>query len=498
MALPALPPITVSPQAPEDADILVLGLADASDAPTLLGMDETAAAYFTERFSSDLLDVAQSLGAKSKVGTAIVLPSSAARVIVTGVGDVDVTPERVRRAAGAALRVAASLPGPAPLTVALSLDVVDPETIKGAAEGALLAAHSSFAQKENPPAGIGRIMIVAPESRDAKRAVEMAAIVAAGVCEARDWVNMPANSLYPETFAEEAKVLAREAKLEIEVLDEKALAKGGFGGLTAVGGGSAHPPRLVRLAYSPRGAKNHLVLVGKGITFDSGGLDIKPPDAMYSMKLDMAGAAAVLAAIRVIARLKLKVRVTAYAAMAENMPSGYAYRPSDVLTIYGGTTVENANTDAEGRLVLADALVRAQEDSADLLVDIATLTGACMVALGSKTSGLMASDDATADHILDAAEVAGEAFWQLPITDEVREHLRSDVADVRSAGTSRYGGALTAAAFLQRFVNDKTAWAHLDIAGPSFNEADAYEYVAKGGTGVGVRTLVALAASLQG
>ncbi len=498
MALPVLPPITVSPEAPEDADVLVLGLADTSGSSTLLGMDDSAAAYFTERFGSDLLSVAESLGAKSKVGTAVVLPSSAARVIVTGVGDVDVTPERVRRATGAALRVAASLPGESALCVAISLDIASPEAVKGAAEGALLSAHSSFAKRDDGVAGIGRITIVAPDTKDAKRAVEMGAIVAAGVTEARDWVNRPANVLYPESFAEDARALAREAKLDFEVLDEKGLAKAEYGGLLAVGGGSARPPRLVRLSYNPRGAKNHLVLVGKGITFDSGGLDIKPPDSMYNMKSDMAGAAATLAAMRAIARLKLKVQVTAYAAMAENMPSGTAYRPSDVLTVYGGTTVENGNTDAEGRLVLADALARASEDSADMVVDIATLTGACMVALGNKTAGLMASDDATADHVLDAAEVAGEAFWHLPITDEVREHLRSDVADVRSTGTSRYGGALMAAAFLQKFVGDNTPWAHLDIAGPSFNDSGAYEYVAKGGTGYGVRTLVALAASLQG
>lgn len=497
MALPALPPVTVSASAPQDADVLVLGLADTSGSPTLLGMDELAAEYFEERFGSDLLSVAQGLGAGSKVGTAVVLPSAAARVIVTGVGDVDVTPERVRRAAGAALRLAAGLPGEAPLCVAISLDIVSPESVKAAAEGALLAAHSSFPRRDDGVAGIGRITIVAPDARDSKRAVETGAVVAAGVSEARDWVNQPPNVLYPESFAEEARALAREAKLEVEVLDEKALAKGAYGGLLAVGGGSARPPRLVRLSYNPRDAKRHLVLVGKGITFDSGGLDIKPADSMYTMKLDMAGAAAVLASMRAIARLKLKVRVTAYAAMAENMPSGTAYRPSDVLTVYGGTTVENGNTDAEGRLVLADALARASEDSPDLLVDIATLTGACMVALGSRTAGLMASDDATANHVLDAAETAGEAFWHLPITDEVREQLRSDVADVRSTGTTRYGGALLAAAFLQKFVGNEAAWAHLDIAGPAFNETAAYDYVAKGGTGYGVRTLVALASSLQ-
>ena len=273
-----------------------------------------------------------------------------------------------------------------------------------------------------------------------------------------------------------------------------------MGSLLAVARGSANPPKLIVLKWNGApntgGAAKPFVLVGKGITFDTGGLNLKPSDGMITMKTDMAGAAAVIAAIAAIAELKLKIRVTAYAAMAENMPSGAAYRPSDVLTMYGGTTVENANSDAEGRLVMADALVRAGEDDPDLTVDIATLTGACIVALGDRVAGLMASDDETADVVLDAAEASGEDFWQLPIPEHIRQNLRSEVADLVSSGTSRYGGALTAAAFLQEFVRDGDRWAHLDIAGPSWNAGTAYDYVAKGGTGSGVRTLVALARRL--
>ena len=239
-------------------------------------------------------------------------------------------------------------------------------------------------------------------------------------------MNIPANLLYPESFAEEAQALAKGTRLTCEVLDETALAAQGYGGLMAVGGGSARPPRLVRLTYRPRGAKTHLALVGKGITFDTGGLNLKPADGMYTMKCDMAGAAAVLAATWAIAKLGLKIKVTAYAAMAENMPSGSAYRPSDVLTIFGGKTVENGNSDAEGRLVMADALARSNADAPDLVVDVATLTGAAVVALGDRTAGVMATDDPTAQKVLDAARLAGEPFWQLPIPSETRAQARLD------------------------------------------------------------------------
>lgn len=499
MAAPTLPPLTLAPAAPRDTDVLVVGLAEASGSPLVVGLGDDLDRGFTKRFGRSVLAMALALGAKSAVGTTVLLPGETGRIAVVGVGDVDVSPERARRAAGSALRAVAPLADGTGLRVALSIDPVEPDVIRGAAEGALLGAYGYVKASATParPA-IASLTLVARPSARTKEAVEAAIIVATAVCQAREWVNTPANDLYPETFAEQARVLAREARLDVEVLDEKALVRGGFGGLLAVGGGSARGPRLVRMTYSPRGAKSHLALVGKGITFDTGGLNLKPSEGMYTMKCDMSGAAAVLAATRAIADLKLKVRVTAYAAMAENMPSGTAYRPSDVLTMYGGKTVENANSDAEGRLVMADALVRACEDAPNLVVDVATLTGACVVALGERTAGLMASDDQTADRVLDAAEAAGEAFWQLPIPDEVRDNLKSDVADLRSSGATRYGGALTAAAFLQAFVSEGTPWAHLDIAGPAFNDKAAYDYVPKGGTGAGVRTLVALARSLQG
>jgi leucyl aminopeptidase len=327
--------------------------------------------------------------------------------------------------------------------------------------------------------------------------VTSAQAIAQSVVAAREWVNIPPNLLYPASFAEEARVFLKDTRVSVEVLDDKALAKAGYGGILAVGSGSSRPPRLVRLVYAPRGAKHHLALVGKGITFDSGGLNLKPGDSMYTMKCDMAGAAAVIAAVKAIAELGLRVKVTAYASLAENLPSDTSYRPSDVLTMYGGKTVENGNTDAEGRLVMADAIARASEDAPDLIVDVATLTGAAIVALGDKTAGLMASDDDTADRVLDAAEAAGEDVWQLPIPKHIRGKLDSKVADIRSTGGDRAGGALVAAAFLREFVADGIAWAHLDIAGPAWTDGGGSGYVSPGGTGFGVRTLVALARSLE-
>ena len=491
----SLPPISTASSLPKDADVLVVGLADASGGPVLVGAGEDLDKAWAKRTAGSLLASALQVGASTKVGSTVTLPGTPA-VVVTGLGGVDVTPEQVRRAAGSGVRAAAASAGERRLTVAVSFDAVEPEVVRGVAEGALLGAYTYVKAGADAAKEPIAALVVISHAKDAAAQVEQAAVVAKAVARTRDWVNTPANLLYPETFADEARSVARAAKLDIEVLDEKALARGGFGGILAVGGGSVRPPRLVRISYNPRGAKTHLALVGKGITFDTGGLNLKPADGMITMKTDMAGAAAVIAAIAAIAELKLKVRVTAYAAMAENMPSGSAYRPSDVLTMYGGKTVENANSDAEGRLVMADALVRAAEDDPDLTVDIATLTGACMVALGERVGGLMASDDETADTLLDAAEACGEDFWQLPIPEHIRENLRSDVADLASSGPKRYGGALTAAAFLQSFVPEGERWAHLDIAGPSWNGGGAYDYVAKGGTGSGVRTLVALARTL--
>jgi leucyl aminopeptidase len=280
------------------------------------------------------------------------------------------------------------------------------------------------------------------------------------------------------------------------VLDEKALKRGGYGGIIGVGQGSANPPRLVRIDYRHPKAVKHLAIVGKGITFDTGGISIKPAAGMEAMKSDMGGAAAVLAAMTAIARLKPVVNVTGWAPMAENMPSGSAQRPSDVLTTYGGRTVEVLNTDAEGRLVLADALVAAAEDSPDVLVDAATLTGAQLVALGSRTAGIMANDDTLRSRVHDAAQRAGEAMWPMPLPAELRKGLDSPVADIANVDNGRLGGMLSGGLFLRDFVAPGFPWAHLDIAGPAFNSGAAYGYTPKGGTGAAVRTLVLLAEDL--
>ena len=489
--------VSLSKSVPRDADAVIVGLTQVSGTPALVDLPSALEKDLTKRWGTSPLAVALDLGAKTKSGSTVILPTVGVRLVVVGLGDVDVTPEQVRRAVGNGVNALARLEPASPLHVVVSLDLVEPEVIKGAAEGALLGAYTYTKIGSKPSELLRLVTLVSPSSKpEAKDAVAAAVAIAGGVNQTRDWINTPANILYPETFAADAVATSKKHKLEVEVLDEKALVKAGFGGILAVGMGSERPPRLVRISYAPRGARNHLALIGKGITFDTGGINIKPGDGMYTMKCDMSGAATVISAIQVIAELGLKLSVTAYAAMAENMPSGSAQRPSDVITMYGGMTVENFNSDAEGRLVMADALARAAEDKPDLIVDVATLTGACVVALGERTAGLMASDDQTADRLLDAAEAAGEAFWQLPITDEVQDQLTSKVADLKSGG-ARWGGALTAGAFLQRFT-DGIDWAHLDIAGPAFNEKEPYDYVPSGGTGVAVRTLVALAQSLQG
>jgi len=299
--------------------------------------------------------------------------------------------------------------------------------------------------------------------------------------------------LGPDDMARIAAEVADEAGLQAQILDEKALADGGYGGILGVGRGSARPPRLVRLAYAHPEADKTVVFVGKGITFDTGGLSLKPTESMDWMKSDMGGAGAVLGALRAIGLLKPKVNVVGYLPLAENMPGGTAQRPSDVLTIYGGKTVEVLNTDAEGRLVLADAIVRAGEDSPHLLVDVATLTGAQLVALGTRTTGVMANDDEVRTKVVEAANRVGEPSWPMPLPAELRKGLDSAVADIANISNERWGGMLVAGVFLKEFVPDGVRWAHLDIAGPAFNKGEPYGEVPKGGTGAATRTLVQIA-----
>ena len=490
--MPNLPVISLVNAVGKD-DVLVVGLAKTAGSEVVVGLPDDAAAALAKAYGRPLAEVARDLGGSAKNAETVLLPAlDGKRLIVVGLGDIDVSPEQVRRAAGAALRVASGLKADRPLGVSLSLDAIEPQVLKGAVEGALLGSYR-YRDSDGKP-GVATVSVVTPNARkpEARLALELGVGTATAVARARTWVNTPANELYPETFADEIVKLAKSVKLGVEVWDEKGLEKDGFGGILAVGNGSARKPRLVKLSYAPRGAKFHLALVGKGITFDTGGVNLKPADGLTTMKSDMSGAAAVASAIAAIADAGVKVKVTGYLPLAENMLSGTAYRPSDVLTMYGGTTVENFNSDAEGRLVMADALAKVSEERPNLVIDVATLTGACVVALGERVAGLMARDDETADLILDAAEVAGELFWQLPIPEEARGKLDSKVADLKSGG-DRWGGALTAAVFLSQFVPEPIAWAHLDIAGPAFNPHAPYHYVPEGGTGMAVRTLVALA-----
>ncbi len=500
MSTPPLPSLAVSSGLPAGVDVLVVGLAESG----LQGLPEEIEAAYQRRLGTGVAELAASIGAKHAAGTTRTLPAvdGGPRLVVTGLGDGEPDAEDLRRAAGSSTAYLSALSEEAnPLRAAIAFGTTTVDQLQAVAEGALLGVYryAPVTRKPPPAPALGALTVlhVGPTTTvDGSDVTVVATTIAAAVLTAREWVNIPPNLLYPETFAEAVKGLVKDSKVSYEVLDGPALAKAGYGGLLAVGGGSSRPPRLVRLSYKPKGATRHLALVGKGITFDSGGLNLKPGDSMYTMKCDMAGAAAVLAATHAIAKLGLAVQVTAYGALAENLPSDTAYRPSDVLTMYGGKTVENGNSDAEGRLVMADALARANEDRPDLVVDVATLTGACMVALGDRTAGLMATDDETADLVLDAAEAAGEDFWQLPIPRETRGKLDSSVADLKSTGGDRYGGALVAAAFLREFVTAGTSWAHLDIAGPAFLDGKPYGYVSAGGTGVGVRTLVALARSM--
>jgi leucyl aminopeptidase len=397
--------------------------------------------------------------------------------------------EALRRAAGAAVR---SLCTPRIREIAISMPARDAAETEAVALGALLGSYT-FGKYRDGGQQSGPGLTLLAHGDQAAPAAARAQILATAMSLVRDLVNTSPSQLYPETFAAEASRIAAEGGLDIDVLDEKALADGGYGGITGVGQGSVHPPRLVRLAYTHPAARQTVVFAGKGITFDSGGLSLKPSKSMETMKSDMGGAAAVLAALQAVAALRPEVNVIGYLPLAENMPGGGAQRPSDVVTIYGGKTVEVLNTDAEGRLVLADALARSAADSPDLLVDVATLTGAQLVALGPRISGVMANDDDVRDGVVDAARRAGEAAWPMPLPQELRKGLDSSVADLANVTGERDGGMLVAGLFLAEFVPAGVRWAHLDIAGPAFHEGEPYGYTPKGGTGAAVRTLVQVA-----
>jgi leucyl aminopeptidase len=435
------------------------------------------------------------LGFEGKKGDVRSVPGpDGGSTFVVGLGPAaDVDADVLRSAAGSLARAAkrfASLS--VDLLGALPADGDTPAAAQGIAEGLVLGGYQYSTFKSDPtPAALERVVLVGGGGKRTQAAIARGLVLAEAVCWARDLVNEPGGSLTPSKLAAAAEAEGSRAGFSVEVWDEKRIRKENLGGLLGVNRGSEQPPRFLRLEYSPAKARGTVALVGKGITFDSGGLSLKPSDGMVGMKGDMGGAAAVLGAFRAVATLGAKVRVLGYLPITDNMTGGDATRVGDVLVMRNGKTVEVLNTDAEGRLILADALSLATEAGPDAIVDLATLTGACMVALGDRIAGLMGNHAAWTDQVQAAADAAGEPVWPLPLPGYLRGKLDSDLADLKNITNTRYGGALAAGVFLQEFVGEGIPWTHLDIAGP----ADASEVdgeLVKGGTGFGVRTLVAL------
>jgi leucyl aminopeptidase len=485
------------------ADVLVVGVGKGAKGPVVAPGAETV----DTAFDGKLAAILETLGASGAEGEVTKLPApsdlKAPVVLAVGLGatpDKDKTygEEALRRAAGAAAR---ALSGTKKAAFALPLTSAD--DVQAVAEGALLGAYAftvyqggekAATNGNGPKPPLAEVVLLGPKPRGKahKAAAERATALTEEINRARDLINTPPNDLTPAAFAAIATAAAKEHGIEAEVLDEKALAKGGYGGILGVGQGSVHPPRLVRLGYTHPKAAKTVALIGKGITYDSGGISLKPPGHNETMKQDMGGAAAVFATVVTAARLGLKVNITGWLALAENMPSGSATRPGDVLRMYSGKTVEVLNTDAEGRLVMGDALARASEEDPDALIDVATLTGAMVLALGTRTFGIMSNDDAFRTAVHETAEEAGEASWPMPLPADLRKGMDSATADIANMG-ERMGGGLVAGLFLKEFVGEGIPWAHLDIAGPAFNEGGAFGYTPKGGTGSAIRTLVKIA-----
>jgi leucyl aminopeptidase len=494
-----------------DADIIVIGVVPGPDGPRpAAGAEEVG-----EAFSGELPGMLAALGATGRAEEITKIPAlgrlPAPLVVAAGLGEAEPPAgEALRRAAGAAVRAVTGEPRDAVRAqktrrIVLAMPAADAAEAGDVALGALLGGYAFDRYRTGGGGPEPELTLLAPQTAPSAPSgtgraadtpgagAERARLIAEAVTLVRDLVNVPPSDLAPGDLAAAAEEVAGRHGLACEVLDEKQLAEEGYGGILGVGQGSVRGPRLVRLEYRHPDATRTVVLAGKGITFDSGGLSLKPAVSMQTMKSDMGGAAAVLGALQAIAGLRPAVNVVGYLPLAENMPSGTAQRPSDVLTIYGGKTVEVLNTDAEGRLVLADVLARGAEDDPALIVDVATLTGAQVVALGSRVSGVMASDDAVRDAVVDAAGRAGEAMWPMPLPGELRKALDSTVADIANIAPDRNAGMLVAGTFLREFIPDGMRWAHLDIAGPSFNEGEPFGYTPKGATGVAARTLVQIA-----
>jgi leucyl aminopeptidase len=482
-------------------DVLVVGVAFKSGKGALT-IESGDLVLDTKALIATLND----MGATGKSDEVIRIPGTSTRLIVfTGLGKAQSTysDEVLRRAAGAAAR---SLVGNSSAT--FSLPANTPSAVKAVAEGAGLGSYlfdqfrGSTRSAQKSPLKTITVHTSLVTGAVAKDISHHAEIVSQYTNLVRDLINTPPSHLTPESFCSMISDAVKAAGgasvgLKVSTMTDTQLRAKGFGGIIGVGQGSANPPRLLNVSYTPKGvkAKKKYSYVGKGITFDSGGLALKPALGMEAMKSDMSGAAAVCAATIALALLKVPVAIDAWAPLAENMVSDTATRPSDIITIYGGKTIEVINPDAEGRLVLGDALVKAQEaGDIDAIIDVATLTGHQVVALGKRTSAVMTNNEEFSAHFMEITKISGESFWPMPLPADLRPSLDSPVADMANMG-ERMGGMLVAGLFLKEFVSDELPWLHLDIAGPAFNEGDPHGYTPVGGTGVAFRSLVEMAIS---
>ncbi len=482
------PTVTTSPAEPAslDVDVIVVASRIGADGPELVSHPELAGLH--EQFAA--------VGYTGKADEFVRLPSvegSRATVAVIGLGKV-LSATTARRAAGSAVR---QLAGTGSVALAFGLD--DEAHVLAMIDGASIAAYAftNYRAKTSKdiksPVGAVTVCTTAAVSAEA---IERIRLITDHVSLVRDLTNRSGGDLFPQSFADAAIEAAKGAPVTVEVWDEKKLAAEGCGGIIGIGQGSSRPPRLIKISYAPAGAQKHVAFVGKGITYDTGGISLKPADAMNGMQNDMSGAAVSLATLLAAARLGLPVRMTAFLCMAENLVSSTAIRVNDILTMRGGTTVEVMNTDAEGRLVMADGLVLASEEQPDAIVDVATLTGAAVVSLGRRTVGVM-GDTELAAAIVASGEQTGEPHWHMPLPEELRAQLDSRFADMANLKVgNRDGGMLVAGIFLKEFVGNgadgaQIPWAHLDIAGAAVNEGPAYGFLSEGATGVSVRTLLA-------
>ncbi len=463
---------------PEEVPLVAVGVRSGALAEDAPGLD---------------LDLAELGGFQGKVAQTLVAATDAGPRLLVGLGS-DPDPTAYRKV-GAAVAKAASR------SVAVAVDALS--TLDGServaaaealVQGLILGTYRFDRYKQPDPAPVlESATVVGKGGKRVADAVARGIALADAMVLVRDLVNTPGGDLTPKAFAQRAEQVAADHGLEISVLDKAGIRKEKLGGLLGVNRGSAQEPRFITITHRPEGKpRGRIALVGKGVTFDSGGLSIKTAGGMEGMKTDMAGAATCLAALALVPLVAPRLEVTAYLPLTDNMLGPDATRVGDVLRARNGKTIEVLNTDAEGRLILADGLSLATESEPDAIIDLATLTGACMVALGDRTAGVMGNHDGLRQRVLDAAEAAGEAMWPLPLPDHLRKPLDSEVADLRNIGAGPYGGALTAGIFLREFVGD-VPWVHLDIAGPAGASA-AYDEVSKGGTGFAVRTLAILLA----